>query len=227
MTIKENVTTLFHLGISNYKIYKDTGIGQTTLSRYTTKKTDIGSMSLDNATTLNDYYNTIKGDIKMRAIMNTLKNNYKVNGEDQRYATMYANVDEIIEEFGDIERFEELHDIKANELHYPIITFDRSGESIDYKFGTDATREDILEVANDYFTSLDDDESVWEFETYNIYQETDLLRFENKDNEVIGYVTINEDENAIKELNNGADPILDGWEDGNGNEVKIEGWNLY
>jgi hypothetical protein len=49
---------LFRSDVSNYKIAKETGIGQNVLSNYFTGKADIGNMSLDNAEIL---YNHFKG----------------------------------------------------------------------------------------------------------------------------------------------------------------------
>jgi len=63
----------------------------------------------------------------------------------------------------------------------------------------------------------------WEFENYTVYEETDVLRFENNDDEVIGYVAKNENQ-EVDALDNGADPIADGWEDGIGNTLNISGW---
>ncbi|MEJ8777614.1 hypothetical protein [Pseudogracilibacillus sp. ICA-222130] len=60
MNIKENISKLlFDSGLSNYKISKDTGIAQTTLGRFTTKKSDIDNMSLGNAIKLNEYYSRL------------------------------------------------------------------------------------------------------------------------------------------------------------------------
>lgn len=57
MNIKDNIKKLlFEMDISNYKISKETGIAQTTLSRFTRKESDIDNMSLKNALALNDYY---------------------------------------------------------------------------------------------------------------------------------------------------------------------------
>lgn len=57
MDIKENIQKLFeNKEISNYKISKETGIAQTTLSDYTTGKSKIGNMKLDHALKLNEYY---------------------------------------------------------------------------------------------------------------------------------------------------------------------------
>lgn len=61
MNIKENIKNLLESEeVSNYKISKETGIAQTTLSRFARKESDIGNMSLDNALKLNDYYHALK-----------------------------------------------------------------------------------------------------------------------------------------------------------------------
>lgn len=55
--IKENIEKLlFESGESMYKISKETGIAQTTLSRFVRKESDIENMSLKNAMKLNEYY---------------------------------------------------------------------------------------------------------------------------------------------------------------------------
>lgn len=64
--------------------------------------------------------------------------------------------------------------------------------------------------------------SKWGFDNYAIYEETDVLRFEDDRGDVIGYV-IN-DEGLTDELDAGIDPIAEGWEDGNGNTVNMYGW---
>ena len=55
--IEKNIKKLlFEMDVSNYKVSKETGIAQTTLSRFTRKESDIDNMSLKNALALNDYY---------------------------------------------------------------------------------------------------------------------------------------------------------------------------
>lgn len=55
--MKENIKKLLeNEEISNYKISKDTGIAQSTISNYSTGKSDIGNMKLDHAEILNNYY---------------------------------------------------------------------------------------------------------------------------------------------------------------------------
>src|SRR5690606_31839276 len=63
----------------------------------------------------------------------------------------------------------------------------------------------------------------WEFKDYTVYEEADVLKFENNDGDIIGYVTKNGTE-EVEALDNGADPIADGWEDGIGNTLSLEGW---
>lgn len=66
---------------------------------------------------------------------------------------------------------------------------------------------------------------MWEFKNYVVYKETDLLRFETLEGDILGYVMFDDGgEELIKELNNGADPIAEGWEDGLGNTISLEGW---
>jgi len=55
--IKRNIEKLlFESDVSMYEVSKETGIAQTSLSRYTRKETDINNMRLGHAIKLNDYY---------------------------------------------------------------------------------------------------------------------------------------------------------------------------
>lgn len=227
--MRDNIEKLLAAGVSNYQIYKDTGMSQSTLSDLKKGKTSLDSMKLINAERLNEYYNKIKGEIKMENIFNTISNNYKIEGEDGKHAQMFVNKEELLEEI-DQEIFQEKflsHDIPTktiDDLQFPIITFDESGSDGGRIFEADSTREEVLTEAIDYFTALDDDVGVWEFETYNVFEETDVLRFENKGGDVLGYVAESDDVDLIEELNKGNDPIDDKWEDGVGNTIGEEGW---
>lgn len=64
---------------------------------------------------------------------------------------------------------------------------------------------------------------MWEFEDYTVYEETDVLRFENHEGDVIGYVVKNGDQ-EVEALDGGDTPIEDKWEDGVGNTLNIIGW---
>lgn len=72
----------------------------------------------------------------------------------------------------------------------------------------------------------------WEFDNYYVQLEDhdhDLKKFGFYTNEhnLLGYLcpdTIEDMEDTIAELNDDADPIEEGWNDGLGNTVNIEGW---
>lgn len=67
--------------------------------------------------------------------------------------------------------------------------------------------------------------TTWEFEGYSVHDEQEVLRFENNEGDTIGYVALHDHrDQLIDDLNNGANPIADGWEDGSGNTIDIEGW---
>lgn len=59
--MKDNVEKLLlSKQVSNYRIYKDTGIAQSTLSDLLNGKTQIGNMKIDHIITLNEYYLNLK-----------------------------------------------------------------------------------------------------------------------------------------------------------------------
>lgn len=166
----------------------------------------------------------------MNNVFNTIQNNYKASGSDGHHAEMFNDVEEIIESFRSVDWFEDQIDEKVSSLKFPIITFDYEDAQGKHVFDSGSTREDIMYEADNYFPPLNDGSSIWEFEEYDVFEETDLLRFENTEHEVIGYVQINLDEpylTVIEELNRGADPIADGWEDGIGNTIGMNGWGEF
>jgi DNA-binding Xre family transcriptional regulator len=54
--IKENIIALLQSDISAYKISKETGIPQSTLSKIKKGKIDVGKITLDNALKLNEFF---------------------------------------------------------------------------------------------------------------------------------------------------------------------------
>lgn len=59
---------------------------------------------------------------------------------------------------------------------------------------------------------------MWDLGTYVIHKETDVLRFETKEGDILGYVAFDNGGQELTEaLNQGADPIQERWEDGVGN----------
>lgn len=68
---------------------------------------------------------------------------------------------------------------------------------------------------------------MWEFQEYTVYEETDVLRFEDIKGNILGYVSYSDSSKPeIKALNEGANPIQDKWEDGVGNELSLGGWEV-
>lgn len=56
MGIKENIEKLLNSNITNYRIYVDTGVAQSTLSDLKNGKSSIDDMKLSTALKLNEYY---------------------------------------------------------------------------------------------------------------------------------------------------------------------------
>jgi len=56
MDIKENIENLLQSEISNYRIHKETGVAQSTLSDLKSGKSKLGNVKLDVALKLNDFY---------------------------------------------------------------------------------------------------------------------------------------------------------------------------
>jgi len=86
----------------------------------------------------------------MKNIINEIRKNYKVDGETERYATLFNSKEEVVDEM-DAEIFEEKFDKTVDEVNYPIITFDFSGSSDGWLFEAGEDEEYILDTANDYF----------------------------------------------------------------------------
>jgi len=56
MDIKENIEKLMQSEISNYRIHKETGVAQSTLSDLKSGKSKLGNIKLDVALKLNEFY---------------------------------------------------------------------------------------------------------------------------------------------------------------------------
>lgn len=86
----------------------------------------------------------------MKNVYAEIRKNYKVDGENEKYATLYQSKDQIEEEY-DVKLFEEQFDVHIDELNFPIITFDSSGAVDGWLFEADADKDYILDTASDYF----------------------------------------------------------------------------
>lgn len=75
MSIKKNIEKLFELE-TNYKIWQETGIAQSTLSDLKNGKAELGNMKLDHAVTLNNYYKEME---KMNYSVTAIKHEKFIN----------------------------------------------------------------------------------------------------------------------------------------------------
>ena len=153
--MRKNIEKLLASNVTNYQIYKDTGISQSTLSNLETGVTTLDSMKLINAEILSDYYIKNKEMFRMENTINEIRKKYMVDGESEgkeRYADLFTSKEDITE-VNEIDKdiFESKYNVSIDELSYPIITFDYSGSGDGVLFESGADKEDILEEANDYF----------------------------------------------------------------------------
>ncbi|MEN2468003.1 helix-turn-helix domain-containing protein [Ornithinibacillus sp. JPR2-1] len=61
--MKEDIRRLINSHITGYKIHKETGISESTISRIRNGKIELGSISLDNAIKLHEFYKKHKNEI--------------------------------------------------------------------------------------------------------------------------------------------------------------------
>jgi|SRR5690625_918454 len=103
--------------VSNYRIHKDTGISQATLSDYATGKSDLGNMKLNIAEKLNDYYIKKEEENKMKfeELKERVADNIVLTAEGGIY---YADV---VEENSDEDRLAQANNIK--DLHQQLKGF--------------------------------------------------------------------------------------------------------
>ncbi|CDO03087.1 hypothetical protein BN988_01587 [Oceanobacillus picturae] len=62
--MKEEIRKLLDSNITGYRIFKETGIQESTISRLRSEKKELGSLSLDTALKLHAFYEEHKNDIK-------------------------------------------------------------------------------------------------------------------------------------------------------------------
>ncbi|WP_270324988.1 hypothetical protein [[Eubacterium] hominis] len=59
---------------------------------------------------------------------------------------------------------------------------------------------------------------------YAVISNYEKINFYNDNDEYLGNVITDDMESCIRDLENGANPIEDQWEDGAGTTLRIEGW---
>ncbi|GAQ19555.1 DNA-binding protein [Oceanobacillus picturae] len=62
--MKEEIRKLLESNITGYKIFKETGIQESTISRLRSGKKELGSLALDTALKLHAFYEAHTDDIK-------------------------------------------------------------------------------------------------------------------------------------------------------------------
>lgn len=62
--MKEEIRKLIESEITGYKIHKETGISESTISRIRSGKIELGSISLDNAEKLYKFYENHKQEVQ-------------------------------------------------------------------------------------------------------------------------------------------------------------------
>ena len=145
----------------------------------------------------------------MKVIFETINNNFKANGEDGNYVNLYNNTDQLLENLTK-ESFEYLFNVKINTLKFPIITFSSDDHTINQLYESNESRRFILRVAKIYFRE-ETKNKVWEFIHFTVYEKSGVLKFENDEGEILGYISIDVNK-RINELNDGVNPINVGWE---------------
>lgn len=168
----------------------------------------------------------------MENIFATIKENLRIDGEDERYADFYGTLDEYIEDISQIEydsretiikNFETYFGKSVDEACFPIITFSMAGSDSGHLFDSEDSRGDILWEARNFFQ---DNRYLhtWFFEGYTVFEQEEKIRFEKDSGKVLGYILKEDADNPEDDLDKGAEPIEDGWEDGVGNTISMDGW---
>lgn len=86
----------------------------------------------------------------MKALLEEISKKYKVDGENERYATVYESKNEV-EENMDVEIFEEKFNVDIEKVNFPVITFDNANAVDGWLYEAHVDKEEILIEADDYF----------------------------------------------------------------------------
>lgn len=89
-------------------------------------------------------------ELIMNSIINEIRKNYLVDGETERYATLFESRESVVEEMDD-ETFEEKFNESVDNVQYPIITFDNANAVDGVLFQSSDDEEYILDTAANYF----------------------------------------------------------------------------
>lgn len=128
---------IFLSTFSRYRIAKDTGIKETTLSNYANGTTGIGKMSFDNALKITSYLKSLKGDVNTRAkeILIQIKSNDIQYFIQEDSGKVYANKD--------TNKIMDIYGLNENSNHYYGVYSDIDDNNVDSRQNTD---DEILNV---------------------------------------------------------------------------------
>lgn len=101
--MRQNIEALlFKSGLSGNKIANESGVPQSTVSRFLTGESKLDNMKLSTVESLNEYYNKIKGDIKMKKVYELLEQAVNVDemSADGKYLVYHESPEVLAEEFG-------------------------------------------------------------------------------------------------------------------------------
>ena len=113
MDIKANIENLINSNLSNYRIYKDTGVAQSTLSDLKNGKSNIDDMRLSVALKLNEYYLNNKEELQMEKAIKAIEN--VELGWASEGVKVLGGVEAVAEDYVEVMGHEEL-DVTAEQL---------------------------------------------------------------------------------------------------------------
>lgn len=148
--MRKNIIKLINSGITAHRVSNETELPRNTAYRIFSGEAKLDNVSLRNAEILNEFYLKNKEEIGMKNIINEIRENYKVDGENERYATLFNSNEETLDEMN-VDTFEEKYNVSVDEISYPIITFDNANATDGIVFTVKDDQEEILSEASEYF----------------------------------------------------------------------------
>ena len=114
----------------------------------------------------------------------------------------------------------------GNKIAVVIAAFDEMNKEIEMKnekLSEDEKMKRIEEIRQNLDSYLYE---VYSFdEYYAIIDSYEIIQFYNNDNEHLGCIVPDDMASCIFDILHGADPINDGWEDGTGQTLTLDGWH--
>src|SRR5690625_3059410 len=160
--MRKNIERLIKSGITAHRVALETKTPRNTAYRIFSGEAKIDNITLKNAEILNEYYIKNKEMLKMKKTFELIDNYFAVYSKE-KYVTFYESKEDIAEQM-DLEVFEEEFGVNADELSYPIITFEGTNSIDGYVYESNQA-DKALSEAYDFFeghpftNSIDFDEN--------------------------------------------------------------------